>query len=115
MQNAGLKTNVKKNKKIIIEAIMTACFLNEECPQKGKSLSVNEIFFGDKCKKIFNPKDFFEWDCIIFVANERTKPTKIENRGDAMMFAGHALDHPSGTYKFYNPTIDDIVIRNSVR
>ena len=39
----------------------------------------------------------------------------MESRGTAMMFVGCALDHPSGTYKFYNPTTDDIIIVNSVR
>ena len=115
MQNAGLKPNVKKNKKIIVEAIKTACFLNEECPQKGKSLSVNEIFFGDKGKQRVKQKDFVEWGRIGFVANKRTKTAKMENRGTAMMFVGYALDHPSGTYKFYNPTTDAIIESNSVR
>ena len=35
---------MKKNKKKLVEDNMTVCFLNEECPQKGKILSVNEIF-----------------------------------------------------------------------
>ena len=56
MQNAGLKRNVEKNKKILVEAIITACFLNDEFPHKGKSLSVNEIFFGDKGKRRVKPK-----------------------------------------------------------
>ncbi len=32
-----------------------------------------------------------------------------------MMFVGYALNHPSGTYEFYNPTNDSIVISNSVK
>ena len=31
------------------------------------------------------------------------------------MFVGYSLDHTSGNYRFYNPTTDAIVIRNSVR
>ena len=50
IQNAVLQPNVKKNNKIIVEAIRNACFLNKECPQKGMRISVNEIFFGDKSK-----------------------------------------------------------------
>ena len=45
MQNSVLKPNLKKNGKIIVEAIVTVCFLKEECPHKGKRLSVNEIFW----------------------------------------------------------------------
>ena len=32
-----------------------------------------------------------------------------------MIFVGHSLDHPSETYKFYNPTTDDIIVSNVVR
>jgi len=39
----------------------------------------------------------------------------MESKGTAMMFVGYALDHPSGTYKFYNPTTDAVNISNSVR
>ena len=39
----------------------------------------------------------------------------MESKGTAMMFVGYALDHPSGTYKFYNPTTDAINIIKSVR
>ena len=50
-----------------------------------------------------------------FVANKRTKPSKMESKGTTMMFVGYALDYPSGTYKFYNPTTDAINKSNSVR
>ena len=48
MQNAGLKDNVKRNIKILIETIKTASFLNNECIQKGKSESINKIFLVRK-------------------------------------------------------------------
>ena len=31
------------------------------------------------------------------------------------MFVGYALDQSSRTYKFYNPTTDDIAMSNSVQ
>ena len=32
-----------------------------------------------------------------------------------MMMIGYALDHPSGTYQFYNPNTDTVIISNSVK
>ena len=32
-----------------------------------------------------------------------------------MMMVGYALTHPSGTYEFYNPNTDSIIISNSVK
>ena len=114
MQNASLKNNVKMNKKIVIEAIKTASFLNDECPQKGKNISVNELFFGSKGKDRVKTKDFVEWGRIGFVANKRTKTKKVNNRGTAMLMVGYALEHPSGTYRFYDPNNDSIVTSDSV-
>ena len=114
MQNASLKNKVKMNKKIVIEAIKTASFLNDECPQKGKEISVNELFFGSKGKDRVKAKDFVEWGRIGFVANKRTKTKKANNRGTAMLMVGYALEHPSGTYRLYDPNNDSIVTSNSV-
>ena len=115
MQNASLKDNVKRNKKIIVEAIRTACYLNDECIQKGKKLTVNQIFFGSKAKVRVQTKHLIEWGRIGFVANKRTKTAKMDNNGTAMLFVGYALDHPSGTYRMYNPGTDNVVITNSVK
>ena len=115
MQNAGLKDNVKRNTKILVEAIKAACFLNDECVQKSKTESVNHIFFGVKGKDRVKPKHFIEWGRIGFVANKRTKTTKMNNNGTAMLMVGYALNHPSGTYRFYNPETNSIIISNSVK
>ena len=115
MQNAGLKPNVKSNKIILVEAIKTASFLYEEGPRKGKEFSINELFFGIKGKERVKSKHFIEWGRFGFVCNKRTKTRKMESRGTAMMMVGYAMDHPSGTYRFYNPTTDSIVVSNSVK
>ena len=44
-QNTGLKRKMKMNKKIIVEAVKNAIFINDECTKKGKKLSTNELFF----------------------------------------------------------------------
>jgi len=51
---------------------------------------------------------------IGFVTNKRTYVKKNENKAIAMMMVGYALDSPSGTYRFYKPTIYAIVESNSV-
>jgi len=32
-----------------------------------------------------------------------------------MMMIGYAMDHPSGIYRFYNPTTDNVGVSNSVK
>ena len=39
----------------------------------------------------------------------------MKARGTAMMMVGYALNHPSGTYEFYNPNTYSIIISNSVK
>ena len=69
MQNSWLKSKVTVNKKIIVEAIKTVIFLNDEWPQKGKTVRVNELFFGLKVKDRVKMHNFIEWGIIGFVAN----------------------------------------------
>ena len=75
MQNASLCPVVKMNKKIIVEAILTAIFLSE----KGKSTSINELFFGPVGKEKVEVKHFVEW------CNEIT----------SKMMVGYALNQPN--------------------
>ena len=114
MQNANLKNQVKKNKVIIVEAIKTASFLYEEGPRSGSLSTINELFFGDAGVDKVKVKHFIEWGRFGFVCNKRNKGTKMENRGTAMMMVGYALDHPSGTYRFYNPLTGKLITSNSV-
>jgi len=106
---------VKRNKIILVEAIKTASFLYEEGPRKGKELSINELFFGVKGRERVKSKHFIEWGRIGFVSNKRTKTNKMVSRGTAMTMIGYAMDHPSGTYRFYNLTTDHVVVSNSVK
>lgn len=115
MQNAGLKESVKTNKKILTRAITTACFLTDECPHRQSKLSNNDLFYGKDRKPKVRPEHFVQWGRIGFVANKRSHTAKMKSRGVAMLFVGYALDHPSGTYEFYNPNTDDIVVSNSVK
>ena len=39
----------------------------------------------------------------------------MKARGTAMMMVGYALNHHSGTYEFYNPNTDNIIISNSAK
>ena len=39
----------------------------------------------------------------------------MNHRGNAIMFVGYALDHPSGTYCFYKPESDSIVVSKYVK
>ena len=49
------------------------------------------------------------------VSNKRTHVTKLQPKGTPMIFIGYSMNHPSGTYEFYNPVNDSIVISNSVK
>ena len=91
-------------------------FFNEEGPRKGKELSINVLFFGVKGRERVKSKHFIKWGRRIgFVSNKCTKTTKMASRGTAKMMIGYAMDHPNGTYRFYNPTTDNVVVSNSVK
>ena len=74
------------------------------------SSSTNDLFYGSKRKFKVKPKHFIEWERVGFVANKRTRTTKMEARGVPMLMVGYAFNHPSGTYEMYNPATDTIVI-----
>jgi len=115
MQAAGLQDSVKTNKQILIRAINTASFLVDECPHKYSKLSNNDLFYGTNRKPKVYPEHFVQWGRIGLVANKRSHTTKMKANGTAMLFVGYALNHPSGTYEFYNPNTDSIIISNSVK
>ena len=115
MQNAGLKDNVKRNKKILKKAITMASYLTEECAQKKSLLSSNELFYGSDAKIKVKYGHYVEWGRVGFVTNKRSHTKKMDCKGKPMMMVGYALDHPSGTYNFYNPATNNIVLSNSVK
>ena len=81
---------------------------------RRETLSLKIRFFGDKVNQRVNAREFFEWGRIGFIANKRSKASKMERKGTTMMLMGYELDHPSGTYKFYDPINNDIFISNSL-
>ena len=114
MKNANLNTVSQSNKIILMEAIKTAAFLYDECPQKNKIKSPNEIWYGSDYKERVKPHHYVQFGRIGFVKNKRTYVKKNEDKASAMMMVGYALDSPSGTYRFYNPRTNAIVQSNSV-
>ena len=95
-------------------SIKTASFLYEEGPKHGSMSTINELLFGEVGADRVKVKHFIELGRFGFLCNKRNKGTKMENRGVAMMMVGYALDHPSGTYRFYNPLTGKIITSNSV-
>ena len=57
MQNAGIKSTAKMNKKIMVKAISTAAFLTEEFPRRGSDKPANDIFYGEDRKKHHSVSD----------------------------------------------------------
>ena len=39
----------------------------------------------------------------------------MNNNGTPMIMVGYALDHPSGTYQFYDPSKDSLIVSYSVQ
>ena len=114
MQNAGIKDEVKRNKKILVQAINAANFLTEECPNET-GFSANDLFYGMERKTKVKSLHYVEWGRIGFVANKNSYTTKMKVRGIPMMMVGYALNHPSGTYEMYNPTTDSVIVTDSVK
>ena len=114
MKNANLNATSQSNKIILMEAIKTAAFLYDECPQKNKIKSPNELWYGSDYKQRVKPQHYIQFGRIGFVTNKRTYVKKNENKGVAMVMVGYALDSPSGTYRFYNPRTNAVLESNSV-
>ena len=93
MQNSGLKPSSKKKNKIVVEAMLTACFLNEECPQKEKTQSVIEMFLETREIEELSLKTLSNEIVLGLLQKKRTKPSEMINKGTVMMFVGYALDH----------------------
>ena len=114
MKQARLSTVAQSNKIILIEAIKTASFLYDECPQLGKELSPNQLYFGEDYKAKVKVNHFIEFGRIGFVANKRTYTSKMKANGTAMIMVGYALNSISGTYRMFNPATNAIIETNSV-
>ena len=114
MKNANLNTTSQSNKIILMEAIKTAAFLYDECPQKNKIKSSNELWYGSGYKQRVKPQHYIQFGRIGIVTNKRTYVKKNEDKAVAMMMVGYALDSPSGTYRFYNLRTNAVVQSNSV-
>jgi len=104
MKNANLNMITQSNKTTLMEATKTAAFLYDECPQKGKFRSPNEVWYGSDYKQRVKPEHYVQLGRVGFVTNKSDYVKKNESSGVAMMMVGYALDSPSGTYRFYNPT-----------
>ena len=88
MINAGLNKTARTNKIILIEAIKTAAFLYDECPQATESESPNMKWYLDDYKVRVKPEHYIQFGRIGFVANKRTHVKKNDTRGTAMMMVG---------------------------
>ena len=106
---------LKKTRKSYAKAIETATFLHEDHPKRYNRPNANDLFYGQNRKLRVKPKYFAQWGRIGFATHKRTHVTKMKTRGTAMMMVGYALNHPSGTYEFYNPNTDSIIISNFVK
>ena len=115
MQYASLQDKFKQNQKILPRAIVTAIFLTEVTPNKSSGLSSHDLFYGSNQKLHVKPEHYIQWRRVGFVANKCTHVSKMKARGTAMMFVGYALNHPSGTYEFYNPNPDSVIVSNSMK
>ena len=98
---------------IIVEAIKTSIFLNDERPQKGKVVHVSESFFCSEEKDKVKINKFVEQGSIGFVARKRKKTKKSENKGAVLLMVKRKLDHPSRSRNFYNPSTRSILISDS--
>ena len=114
MKNANLNITSQSNKIILMEAIKTTAFLYDECPQKNKSKSPNELWYGADYKERVKPQHYVQFGRDGVVTNKRGYVKKNESNGVAMMMVGYALDSPSRTYRFYNPKTNAVVQSNSV-
>jgi len=114
MVNAGLNKVARSIRTILMEAIKTASFLYDECPQANDESCPNEKWYSEEYKVRAKPEHYVQFGRIGFVANKRTHVKKNETRSNAMMIVGYALNSPSGTYRMYHPRTNLVIETNSV-
>ncbi len=105
MKYAKLNATSQSNKIILMEAIKTAAFLYDECPQSNKIKLPNELWYGSDYKQRVKPQHYIQFGRIGFVRNKHTYVKKNESKAVAIMMVGYALDSPSGTYPKTNAVV----------
>ena len=88
MINAGLNKIARTNKTILIEAIKTAAFLYDECPQANETESHNIKWYMNDYKVRVKHEHYVQFGRIGFVANKRTYVKKNGTHGTAMTMVG---------------------------
>ena len=115
MQAAKLNDEAKRIREIVEGAIRTAGFTQDRSYQMRMKCSANDRFYEHSGNKE-NVKEhhIVPWGSIGMVLSNK-KPTKFGTRGEPMLMIGYAMNHPSGTYRMYNPRTKSVVISNNVK
>ena len=91
------------------EAANTATFLENHLITPNRSLSQFQHFFGKgKSNVLMSMKKFGEMCIATFKDN--THRAKLANQGTPGIWVGYAENHPTGTYRIFNPKTKRIIL-----
>ena len=115
MQAARLNNDAKHIREILEGAIRTAGMMHDRTYSFQMKCSPNDRFYKySGNKEPIKEKHIVPWGSVGMVLTNN-KPTKFGTRGEPMLMIGYAMNHPSGTYRFYNPRTKSVVLSNNVQ
>jgi hypothetical protein len=115
--DAGCKINndAKHIREILEGAIRMAGIIHDRTYSFQLQCSPNDRFYKySGNKERIKEKHIVPWGSVGMVLTNN-KPSKFGLRGEPMLMIGYAVDHPSGTYRFYNPRTQSVVLSNNIR
>ena len=115
MQAARLHNDAKHIREILEGAIRTAGMMHDRTYSFKMQCSPNDRFYKySGNKECIKEKHIVPWGSVGMVLTTN-KPSKFNLRGEPMLMIGYAVNHPSGTYRFYNPRTKSVVLSNNVK
>jgi hypothetical protein len=115
MQAARLQNDAKHIRDILEGAIRTAGMMHDRTYSFHMKCSPNDRFYKySGNRESVKEKHIVPWGSVGMVLTTN-KPSKFNLRGEPMLMIGYAMNHPSGTYRFYNPKSKSVVLSNNVK
>ena len=107
---AGIKPEWQA--KLWAEAVVTAAFLGDLGPTQRSKIPAQELFDGKPSKWYGWLKEFGRVGHVTIKSKIKGKQSE---RATSMIMVGYALDHPVGSYRFFNPETERVIISDSVK
>ena len=112
MNYCGIEKNFRRG--LWTEAAMMAVQIHNILIKNYATKTPSEIIFGENPEYAKSLRTFGEIGVVTY-RKGFMKGTKVDNKGRSCMLLGYAIDHPSGTYRFYDFETRRVIISRDVK